>query len=477
MTAFLNPLDSAFLLLETPGTAMNIGAVIELGEGPPSDADPASLFAIFRDNIAQRLHEIPVLTQRAVRAPLDLTWPILARDEHFDLDRHVVRVAVPSPGTPAQFDALVSEFFSRPLSPHRPLWQLIVVEGLATGRLSLVLKIHHSLADGVSGAETFANLFDISPEVRPPTPNTSTLDGPAATTSLALAREAFARIRENPRRLLEAVVAWGGRLYEIFRATAAVAAAHTRHRREGGQPTIFEARSTSLNGTAGVDKVYQRAQVSLADVKRAAKHRGASVTDVVLTATGGALRRLLEERGESVERDLVAFVPINVRGDGATADLGNQISGMLASLHVDLVDAEERIRAISRDASVTVDEQRRRRAKIFQDVPRVLGPTVISFGGRLISLFDPFRLLPMANGMISSVPGPPVPLWLSGHPVVSASPVGPLFGPFALNVTALGFEKFLEFGLFADAEVVPEVRALRDYLVAEVEDLVAATPT
>ncbi|MFZ0769351.1 MAG: wax ester/triacylglycerol synthase domain-containing protein, partial [Acidimicrobiales bacterium] len=85
MTKFLDPLDSAFILLETPGTSMNIGAVVELE--PDDDADPKERFERIRDNIAARIHEIPVLTQRVVRAPFDMTWPILINDEKFDLDR------------------------------------------------------------------------------------------------------------------------------------------------------------------------------------------------------------------------------------------------------------------------------------------------------------------------------------------------------------------------------------------------------
>ena len=91
MTTFLNPLDSAFILLEVPGSAMNIGAVIELDFGDV--ADPGERFAMIRKNIGDRLHEIPVLTKRIVRAPFDLTWPVLVPEEHFDLDRHVLRVS------------------------------------------------------------------------------------------------------------------------------------------------------------------------------------------------------------------------------------------------------------------------------------------------------------------------------------------------------------------------------------------------
>jgi hypothetical protein len=171
------------------------------------------------------------------------------------------------------------------------------------------------------------------------------------------------------------------------------------------QPSIFEARRTSLNGAAGIEKTFLRTRVSLTDVKRAAKARGVSVTDFVMATTSGALSKLMDERGESLSKDLFAFVPINVRAEGDSADLGNQISGMLVQLHTEISDPEERVRAISHDSSKTVDEQRAHRARIFQDVPRVLGPTLVSFGGKLVSAFGLFDHLPMANVMISSVAG------------------------------------------------------------------------
>ena len=475
MTKFLDPLDSAFLLLETPGTAMNIGAVIELDFGDV--ADPRERFELIRANVASRLHEIPVLTQRVVRAPLDMTWPILIHDEKFDLHRHVVRVVVPSPGSPDQFDALISEFFSRPLSPQRPLWQLLVIEGLEDGRAALALKVHHALADGVSGAETFANLFDISPEVRPPEPKVEVDDvGPTATTSLGLLRLGIRRVRQRPHLVLDNLRSWGSRFYEIVRALIQVIAVHGRRHATPDQPSIFEARRTSLNGAAGIEKSFHRTRVPLAEVKRAAKVRGASVTDFVMATTSGALRRLLHDRGEVLKRDLIAFVPINVRGAGDTAEMGNQISGMLVALHTDIEDPEERLRVISSDANKTLGEQRDHRAKIFQDLPRVLGPTLISLGARLISAFGLFDHLPMANLMISSVPGPPVPLWLSGHRVASAAPVGPLFGAFSLNVTVLGFEQYLEFGLLGCADRMHDLATLRDYMFEEAKALIASTP-
>jgi WS/DGAT/MGAT family acyltransferase len=473
MTKFLDPLDSAFILLENPGTSMNIGAVIELGPGEPRE--PAERFALIKANIAARIHEIPVLAQRVVRAPFDMTWPILIKDRSFDLDRHVVRVALPTPGSQEQLDEFISDFLSRPLSPQRPLWQMLVIEGRANGNAVLVMKAHHALADGVSFAETFANLFDISPVVRPPGERIDDGEESRVATSLGLLAEGLSHLRQRPQLIIENVASWGSRFYEIVRALVAVALIRGRRHATPNQPSIFEARRTSLNGSAGIEKTFLRARVPLAEAKRAAKSHGATVTDFVMASTSGALKRLLDDRGEVLRKDLIAFVPINVRGEGDTADLGNQISGMLVALHVGAADPLERLRAISSDALKTVGEQRTRRAKIFQDVPRVLGPTLLSLGGKFLSAFGLFDHVPMANLMISSVPGPPIPLWLSGFPVEAAAPYGPLVGAISLNITVLGFEGFLEFGLLGCAERMDDLATLRDYIVDEANALIAIT--
>ncbi len=475
MSRILDPLDSAFVLLEVPGSAMNIGAVIELDVD--NVMDPTERFDLIRKNIVERLHEIPVLTQRIVRSPFDVTWPALVPDSTFDVNRHVLRVALPSPGSPVQFDALVSDFLSRSLVPTRPRWQLMCVEGLENGRVALVLKVHHSLADGVSGAETFAGLFDISPEVRAPAPIEEVDERTApATTSVGLLAEALKRLRDRPNLALDAMMSWVTRLFEVVRTVVMVGVGRGRRSATPHQPSIFEARHSSLNAMASVEKTYHRMTIPLADAKRAAKRHGASVTDFVMATTSGALRRLLQDRGDVLRRDLIAFVPINVRGESETSGMGNQISGMLVALHADIADPLERLRAIAQDSARTVGVQRQSRAKMFSDMPQILGPLALSLGGKIMSslkLFD--HLPPMANLMVSSVPGPPIPLWLSGHRVLSAAPVGPLLGPISLNITVLGFEQNLEFGLLASAAVMPDLASLRDYLLDEANLLITSS--
>ena len=41
-----------------------------------------------------------------------------------------------------------------------------MIEGLAGGRVGLIAKVHHSVIDGVAGAQLLAQLLDLSPEGR-----------------------------------------------------------------------------------------------------------------------------------------------------------------------------------------------------------------------------------------------------------------------------------------------------------------------
>jgi len=75
---------------------------------------------------------------------------------------------------------------------------------------------------------------------------------------------------------------------------------------------------------------------------------------------------------------------------------------------------------------------------------------------------------------VSSVAGPPIPLWIAGRRVLAAAPLGPLMGGIALNVTVLGFGGFLEYGVLACAKKLPDLSELRDLLEDEASLLLKA---
>ena len=93
-----------------------------------------------------------------------LGHPVWVDDPEFDIDNHLRRAALPSPGGMRELADFAADVISRQLHRDRPLWEMWIVEGLEDGKIALVAKMHHSTIDGVSGAELLGVLFDFEPD-------------------------------------------------------------------------------------------------------------------------------------------------------------------------------------------------------------------------------------------------------------------------------------------------------------------------
>lgn len=452
MSEVVGPLDGAFLLLDNGGAAMRIGAVIEL-VSLAEENDPDQRFHLMRETVRARIHESPLLTRTLIRSRADLRWPRVVVDHNLDVSHHVRRHTMSIQNDLDQLNLVIGGYLSRPFEKGRPLWQLLVIDGYHPDLTHVVVKIHHSLADGVAGVGAIANFFDLSAEIRAPT--------------TSMSRHTIIRHHsKHPGHDL--IVAWRARGKILTRAVKRLAGFVARRAPVSLQPGLTAARRAPWDGEPSVEKSWDRVHVSLSALKRAARRNGGSVTDVVIAIVGGALGEFVRGRGERLSHDLVAFVPINIRTRDDNALAGNQISGMLARLHLAAPSRRDRVRLIARDTGPTISQQKASRAQLFVNVPRVLGPFVVGWGGRFLSAWRLYNRLPtVANLMISSVPGPSLPLWFAGQKIVSVVPIGPLFAGFSLNVTVLSYEDSLEFGLFAGREQFPDLDQLRDLIEHE----------
>ena len=114
------------------------------------------------------VHGLPRLGWRVQPNPTGLGAPIWADDPDFDIDLHVRRVALPSPGTRRQLFDLASLFVLDPLDRTRPLWQFLVVEGLEGGKAALLTKMHHTITDGVNGVRMSMQYVDLTRDATEP---------------------------------------------------------------------------------------------------------------------------------------------------------------------------------------------------------------------------------------------------------------------------------------------------------------------
>jgi WS/DGAT/MGAT family acyltransferase len=405
--------------------------------------------------IAQRLHLVGPLRQRAVRVPLGLHHPVWVDDPDFELDDHLSRASLPSPGGRAELDGFVAAAMSRPLDPDRPLWEMFVVEGLEGDRTALIAKVHHAILDGVSGASILAAFLDLSPRARivaaPPEPwDPAPLPG-----SARMLRYAASSLSHQPARVLTTLDAGVEAIADL--------GMHNREllsRGESPPPAFFSAPRTSMNGAVSNRKRFSSLSIPLDDAKLIRRVFGGTVNDVVLAGVAGGLRRLLAARGESVGRALVAMVPVSTRPEGSSQDaaLGNQLSAMLVSLATDMDDPVQRLDAIARSTRVAKEQEQLHRGRLVGDVAQIAAPGLASRVARAVAgtrLFD--RVRPPFNVMVSGIKGPDFPLFCAGSRVEAMYPVGPVAEGVGLNVTIFSYLDQLQFGLLACRKLLPEL--------------------
>ncbi len=354
-------MDAAFLSLETPTTPMHVGVALVLDppEGTRSLFSPSTRYAQIRRVIAQRLHLIPQLRQRAIRVPFGLHHPVWVDDPDFDLDDHLSRASLPSPGGAAELDAFVAGVMSRQLDPDRPLWEMHVVEGLEDDRTALIAKVHHAILDGVSGASVLATFLDLNPRSRVTSLPTEWDPAPLPSNAQMLRHAASSLVRQP-----------GETLSTLQAGVEAVAdlGMHNRELVDRGEqppPGFFAAPRTSFNGAVSNRKRFASLSVPLEDVKLVGRVYEATVNDVILAVVSGGLRRLLEARGETAELSMVAMVPVSTRPEGKGEELGNQVSGMLVSLASDIDDPVHRLDAISESARVAKEQEKLHRGRFL----------------------------------------------------------------------------------------------------------------
>ena len=285
----LTALDGTFLELEEAddSAVMHIGGAL-LFAALPGGGTPA--IGKVREHLERRLDLLPRYRQK-LGAPHTggLSWPLWEADQRFEIEAHVRHATLPSPGEEGEFLEWISDFYSHRLDRSRPLWEIVLLDGLADGRWALVTKTHHCLVDGVGSVDLVGLLLDAEPA-----PHDASAPRPARASASVDASHGWLSYLSAPIGLLT-----GAGL------AAARAGAHAVvHPREGME------RSRDM-----IDLLV--------------------VNDVVLCAATGALRELLLARGEDPPRHgLRAMVPVNVRSEGDHGDLGNQVSSLFVGLPV-----------------------------------------------------------------------------------------------------------------------------------------------
>jgi WS/DGAT/MGAT family acyltransferase len=406
---------------------------------------------------------------RIVRIPFDLHHPVWVSDPDFSPDDHIYDAELPAPGGKAQLCDFLSDMMGNPLDPDRPLWEIWLIRGLEEGRIAVVFKVHHALADG----KTVARLLEkahlagmpLESEQVEETP-TENIPGKARLIGDALADLARSYAVELP---------------HFYR--------HLRDARRRGESVEdspdsvlppFSAPFTVLN-TRGRSKerLYRYESFSLPGFKALSRRYDCTINTLVLGVCSEALKRYLQEVDALPAESLVTAMPIGDQGGSNLKRLlnsdihNNNLAVAVLPLFQQIEDFGQRLKAIKKAARAAIVHARHDDGRRFDNYLDYLPGTAIRLMNAAIDRRQEKRQNPHANVVISNVPGPKDPLYaLDGRlRLEELLSTGNIVDAGNLNITVWSYVDKLVFSFYMRKDVLPRPERILDHLRDVVTEL------
>jgi diacylglycerol O-acyltransferase len=454
----LSPTDAAFLYLERKEVPLAIASVCVF-DGPIP-------FERFVASIDSKLHLVPRYRQIPVMPPLDLELPKWVDHREFDIRQHVVHVTLEAPGGETELQTLAGRILSQRLDRSRPLWDIHVIDGLQGGRGALIWRLHHALADGISGIELMKIMLDPTPEVpvdipRPRRRVRRSAERPAGATGVSGAVNA----------MVGNLLAFEAGLLE-FAETILHNKNHDAFKRLAELLPEFAASIERLpfNKPCTGERKFCWTEFTIADVQAIRASAGGTINDVILAILTRALGRYVKMHGQSAVKRFVRIVcPVNLRHAQEKEGLGNLISFLPVALPMDahgpvrmLQEVTRRTEALKKTGAAGLVGLAAKwlaaappllQALFWRNIPEVILP------------------VPLLNMICTNVVGPPVPLYAIGRKMLACYPQVPTGWDLGVGCAVSSYDGKLFVGLIADTEAAPDVEKLRDFLVVSFQEL------
>ncbi|GAA4288323.1 wax ester/triacylglycerol synthase domain-containing protein [Georgenia daeguensis] len=477
----LTALDVTNLVVESHGAPMHVAALAVLDGASlldPSTGEPR--VGEVRAHVGERLPRR--LRQRLVVPPRGRGRPHWAAPSAVDLSRHVRTQEVQAPADETALLELCCRLNERPLDRRHPLWEMWLLTGLGEGRVGLLIRLHHVIADGVAALALLGSFLDPAPGGSPAEAEGSRAttpegragakprsdDGGAGSQPPAVAGAAEPG-RQTPAGR-GALAAWVAAAVGLAAARVAQIADLVR---AGRTPAL------SFNRPVGGRTRIVLARADLGRTKAVAHAHGGKVNDVVLAAVGGGARRLLAERGELTD-DLTLRVSViaSLRGArtgvtaGATAG-PTPVAGAAAPPSPAETAGGNRTGVRVIPLPVSEPDPVRRLERIVAATAAQRSRPPMQPGGRLLrhGMVAVMRRQRMVNLLLTNLPGPPEPLIFAGAPVLEMFQLGQNQGNLGISVGVLSYAGTLGIDVVADAELVPDVETFAAGLTDTLEAL------
>jgi WS/DGAT/MGAT family acyltransferase len=450
MAERMSAVDRAWLLMERPTNPMMVMGLLVL-HGVFSHA---RLREIVRERFLafERFRSVPVTDA------LTASW---APAEHFNIDDHVLRVALPAPAGKRQLEDVAGELASTPFNTGRPLWTFHLVEHYQGGS-ALIVRIHHCYADGMALVQVLLRLADCASGTAA---TSQAPDSPADKSGGGFIPEFLSQTFRGSTDLLEKGIHYA--LHPIEAATATREALGMVAEVANLGVLLSDDPHTQLKQSLTGSRCVAWAEpIALEEVHTLANLLGSTINDVLVATLAGALGRYLDAHGDrTAGLTIRATVPVNMRsGDDAPLELGNRFGLVFVDLPIGIRHPIERLDAVHSTMQALKSSSQ---AVVTLGLLTLLGTLPAAVEEPAMELFSA-----KASLVASNLRGPQQPLLLAGVPVSQLLFWVPQAGAIGTGISMLTYAGEVQFGLIADRHLIPHPHELVELIETEFERLV-----
>jgi len=425
--------------------------------------------------LAERAAGTRRFRERLLTKPFGLGQPVWVEDPVFTVHDHLHHVRLPKPGTMRELAALADQLHAQPLDRDRPLWDAWVVQGLSDGRLVVVMKFAHAMADGVGAVTSMLpQLMNTEQGAESPAaPERAPATLPGVT---SVVRDMVDEVAVNtvgglrvavkiaPGAVKSVVVTTLGSVRQLISGGGG---------QRPGTPNEDVNQSSPrnrLNAPITTRRSVDFASVTMDDLSVITDAFDVTVNDVFLTAATSAVRRWLDVHDAVPDQPLRTLMPISTRGVGDKAS--NSWSPTVVNLPVYLADPVEQLASIHAETARIKSRRRAEPPVNLADVIGLIPPLVIGlaaglYTGLKLSRFHP----PVAHMITSNVPGPPGEIYCAGAHIRAIHAMAPLVEGANLNITAVSYNGIFNLGIVACPDNVDDVSSIARGIEAVVGEL------
>ncbi len=455
MSKPIPPLDLMWLLMESQASPTHVGALLLFEKPKRRPNCVREIVTAYRSYApTPPFNYIPELRRTRM--------PRFQEARTYDPQYHNQHIALPAASTYADLLRLVADLHESMLDRDRPLFRNWIIDCVPDDRFALYVKVHHAIVDGVSGTKRLYSSL-------------------GANDRHAILRPAFAaelplRKPRPPKALVDRITAFGLSATQQTIAIREVSFGAITKRLAtllGADPVgsaPFTAHRGPMNEPLQMARSVATLSLPLDEMHSVGKHFGATLNDLAVTIVDEGVHRYLQQTDRVFPHRLVAFCPVSLRSETDT-EAGTKASAMFVHLGDPGATVVARIAQVIKAMGTAKQELR----SMSTDAATTYAVGLLGVAEMTVATHIDRVTPPLANMVISNVPGVRQPMYLNGARLIGNFPLSAIAMSVGLNATLTSYNDRMDFGFVGNGATMRDLPELARHVQKAYEELRKAT--